>query len=160
MFGRQQRDFQKIAMFIMTSCCMLVNLAVAMDIQDMSMNQEIKKQTDTSKESNAGYVAGNLLKISGWYERYGNGQLVLYPVENLGTNSMLGMSSMLGMNSMSGMFGMGGMSGMFGMGGMLGMGGMAGAPTRYQVTVGRFWVTPEGHLILYPVKGLSNVDRQ
>jgi len=38
---------------------------------------------------------------------------------------------------------------------MTGMLGMSGQGSSYKMTFGRFWITPDGHLILYPVKGMS-----
>ncbi|NJO18228.1 MAG: hypothetical protein HC877_21590 [Thioploca sp.] len=84
-----------------------------------------------------GYIVGNIIKSSGWYERYPNGQIVLYPIVTGTTmNTTTQMSSMLGMSSMYGMLGMGsmlGMNGMMGMAGispsMSGMGGMGGMPS-------------------------------
>lgn len=133
-----------------------------------SMNSVATPTTTTSEETqteenDGSYVAGNILKINGWYERYANGQLVLYPVEgNSSMNSMFGMSGMFGMTGMTGMssmFGMSGMSGMFGMSSMTGMLGMSAQGSSYKMTFGRFWITPEGHLILYPVKGMSMTGR-
>ncbi|MDY6991693.1 MAG: hypothetical protein SVR94_03680 [Pseudomonadota bacterium] len=113
-------------------------------------------ETQSAENNDGSYVAGNILKINGWYERYANGQLVLYPVEgNSSMNSMFGMSGMSGMFGMSGMTGMSGMSSMFGMSSMTGMLGMSGQGSSYKMTFGRFWISPDGHLILYPVKGMS-----
>jgi len=141
-------------------------------------------------------VEGSILGISGWYERYANGQLVLYPVVNIpGAANTLG--SMYGMTGMSGMYGMAGMSGMYGMGGMYGMTGMEGMygagkydtgmrglygmtgmsgmsgmtgmnagmsgmgdlSGNYQMTFGRFWITKDGNLILYPVTTMFGAER-
>lgn len=117
-------------------------------------------------------VEGSILGISGWYERYVNGQLVLYPVVNIpGLNtlgSMYGMSGMSSMYGMSGTYGMTGMEGMYagkygldtgrlyGMSGMGGMSGMSGDSLsgNYQMTFGRFWITKEGNLVLYPVTAM------
>jgi len=103
-------------------------------------------QMPTMNSMMSGQVIGNLMKSGGWYERYPNGQIVLYLIVNppthiTGSNNALSMNTMvpiniMGMSGMSGMLSMpGGMSGMFampggmpgGMGGMLGMpGGMSG----------------------------------
>lgn len=158
-------------------------------------------------------IVNNILGISGWYERYANGQLVLYPVVNLpltmtgmygmmgmgGMYGMTGMTSMYGMSSMYGMvgmyntgklglpvnrlnmgnvYGMAGMSdmpgmagmnnmqgmismsNMTGMSGMSGMGGFDVLSGSYQMTFGRFWITREGNLILYPVTATFGVSEK
>jgi len=147
-------------------------------------------------------TVGNILGVSGWYERYANGQIVLYPLisnSSYGMNSMYGLPntmnnrySMLGMTGsysmpsmnntpteklpdkpssssestlnipklpgMTGMMGMLGMQGMIGMMGMQGMIGMYGLSGTYQMTFGRFWITKEGQLILYPVSLLETEE--
>ncbi|GEM_PF-2471600 len=152
-------------------------------------------------------TVGNILGISGWYERYANGQIVLYPLignSSYGMSSMYGLPNtmsnlynMLGMSGlysmsgmggtstenppeqlpkttqstapnstsnppkvtgMQGMMGMLGMQGMIGMMGMQGMIGMYGLSGSYQMTFGRFWITKEGQLTLYPVSLLETEE--
>jgi hypothetical protein len=152
---RLSYTLQKIISFII----MIVSVngvlaAPATGMATMSGSSKTGKANGMANMSDTnGYIAGNILKTNGWYERYGNGQLVLYPVNN--PSAMAGMEGMFGMG---GMFGMEGMSGMFGMGGMSGMFGSGGALGEHHVTFGRFWITQEGHLVLYPVRGISSMD--
>ncbi|RKZ92967.1 MAG: hypothetical protein DRR19_02660 [Candidatus Parabeggiatoa sp. nov. 1] len=100
-------------------------------------------------------VAGNVLKISGWYERYSSGQIVLYPVFKI--SSMSCMNGMSDMSDISGRPSMGGGDGMDGMppsmGGTYGMHGMGTENIKQkppQMTYGRFWIDKDGNLVLCP----------
>ncbi|BAP54569.1 hypothetical protein THII_0272 [Thioploca ingrica] len=117
----------------------LLNLFLVINILFLPLSALSTDMTNLSNQKSIGngYIVGNITKSSGWYERYPNGQIVLYPIvtgasidTTTNMNSMLGMSSMYGMLGMGGMLGMNGMMGMAGMspsmGGMSSMMGMAG----------------------------------
>ena len=125
-----------------------------------------------------GQVIGNLMKSGGWYERYPNGQIVLYPainpainmnnmnsMSNMGNMSgmsgmsmgamvpMVGIVGMNGMYGMSGMGGMGGMNGLYGMSGM--MGGMAGMSGMYGMPAGMSSMLGMGGMYAMGMYGIS-----
>jgi hypothetical protein len=107
----------------------LFNLFLAINILSLPFPALSTDMTNLSNQKSIGngYIVGNITKSSGWYERYPNGQIVLYPIVTGATmNTTTNMNSMLGMSSMYGMLGMGGMLGMNGMIGMSSMMGMAG----------------------------------
>lgn len=150
----------------------------------ITTSQTFSASMENMSDSTDKQGVGKVLGISGWYERYGNGQIVLYPIVNLPTKegmytmgNMYGMVSMFPMYSM-GMLGMGGPYSMAMMGGMLGMSmkgmnsnmtGMAGLAKMYgmldmyglsggyQMAFGRFWINDEGQLVLYPVSNMSGM---
>jgi hypothetical protein len=120
----------------------LLNLFLFINILSLHFPALSADMTNLSNQKSigSGYVVGNITKSSGWYERYPNGQIVLYPIvtgismdTTANMNSMLGMGSMYGMLGMGGMLGMSGMMGMAGMspsmGGMPSMSSMAGMPS-------------------------------
>jgi hypothetical protein len=123
-----------------------------------------------------GQVIGNLMKSGGWYERYPNGQIVLYPAINpainmVGSNmnSMSGMDNMsmsgmgmvamtpmvdfAGMNAMHGMLGMGGMNSLYSMSGM--MGSMAGMSGMYGMPAGMSSMLGMGGMYAMGMYGIS-----
>ena len=117
----------------------LLNLFLFINILSLNFPALSTEMANLSNQKSIGngYIVGNITKSSGWYERYPNGQIVLYPIVTGTTinttanmNGMLGMSSMYGMLGMGGMLGMNGMMGMAGMSpSMGGMSGMAGMPS-------------------------------
>ena len=118
-----------------------VNAAnVSASMSDMSdMNDEDKN------------VIANVLKISGWYERYSNGQIVLYPVFKI--SSMSCMNGISDMNEINGMLSQGKGNDMDKMLGMFGRGTENLKQKLPQMTYGRFWIDKEGNLVLCPSNG-------
>ena len=96
-------------------------------------------------------VAANVLKISGWYERYSNGQIVLYPVFKI--SSMSCMNGISDMNEINGMLSQGKGNDMDKMLGMFGRGTENLKQKLPQMTYGRFWIDKEGNLVLCPSNG-------
>ena len=93
----------------------------------------------------------NVLKISGWYERYSNGQIVLYPVFKI--SSMSCMNGISDMNEINGMLSQGKGNDMDKMLGMFGRGTENLKQKLPQMTYGRFWIDKEGNLVLCPSNG-------
>ena len=93
---------------------------------------------------------------------YNTGKLGL-PMNRLNMGNVYGMAGMsdmpgmVGMNSMQSMISMNNMTGMVN---MSGMGGFDVLPGNYQMTFGRFWITKEGNLILYPVTATFGVSEK
>ena len=63
----------------------LLNLFLFVGILSWSFPVLSNDLTNLSNPKNVvnGYIVGNLMTSSGWYERYPNGQIVLYPMKLL-----------------------------------------------------------------------------
>ena len=157
----------------------LLNLFLFVGILSWSFPVLSNDLTNLSNPKNVvnGYIVGNLMTSSGWYERYPNGQIVLYPIVTGSTIStttnnmnsmpsmssmygMLGMGSMSGMNSMTGMAGMPSMTGMVGipsMSGMVGFPSMGGMTAMYGMSAmsgmigiaSMYGIPPEGYQMTF-----------
>jgi hypothetical protein len=109
-------------------------------------------------------AAGSVLQVRGWYEHYGNGQIVLYPAVNPNQNSMGGqhksnLPSMASMPSMGDMPSMADMPSMMGAveEGIVDAPGGEKIPKVYRMTYGQFWIDSQGNLLLQPIKRTSDM---
>jgi hypothetical protein len=111
----------------------------------------ILPQMSLADKSENAIVVGNVLQISGWFERYGNDQIVLYPVFNLPVEKMSDMADINDSEMSS--------SEMTNMNGMLGRGAGDKMSKNYQMTYGRFLIDKNGNLVLYPINDKSGTQK-
>ncbi|MEK8018437.1 MAG: hypothetical protein VSS75_016325 [Candidatus Parabeggiatoa sp.] len=105
--------------------------------------------------------AGNVLQVRGWYEHYGNGQIVLYPAVTPNPNGMSSdnssVPSMDNMPSMADIASMADMPSMMGMETIPDVHEGQKIPKVYRMTYGQFWIDKKGNLVLQPIKRMSNM---